>query len=171
MTVSQRKKLMNVATILVVLVGVAVVVAGVLAPIRVEADAPDDGLALSNGMNGSSDALADAGPSLAALRAVTSIDLRRPLFDAPQAEEATQPQQTPKAQPPVQLIGTAHEANQPMAVFQRADGRTEAFGVGERFDEPGGTVTVKAIHPRRVTIEAGGRTYHLEMPAEPGVGN
>lgn len=156
------------AATLLVLGAVAVVVAGVVMPVRVDPPRPvhpTGGAGATSADDAGADA-ADAGPTLEQLQQVAAIDLRRPLYDqVVEAEKDPDPSPPPTPPPPLQmqLIATTNEKGNSMAIFRRNSGAMAVCAVGKSIEDNGRTVTVKAIDGGVVTIEYAGQTQKLEV--------
>jgi len=136
--------------------GLAVLAAGLAAPVSLATDEPETAAVQP----------VAAAPSvdLARLKALAAVDLRRPLGADAAILGAG-------AALPIKLVGTINEADHSMALLQRSDNSVRVCGVGQTLDGPGGRVTVMKIERDRVTVQFGGRSYELAMPppARPGV--
>jgi len=174
MNVRQRKQVIGVAAGVTGAAAVAVGALGVLRPVRVAAPEAAGDLVPATALDAAPDAGAPGdGPTLAELRAVTAVDLRRPLFDpAPTATGGGGGGPNPAAGPATprmaaRLVGTVHERGHSMAMFQAADGSIVFCRVGEGLDDPAGRLTVTRIEPTRVEIAFDGEQRELELPASP----
>src|SRR5690349_10773913 len=104
-------------------------------------------------------------PTRDEIESVASLDLRRPLVDAPTTAPIVEAHPAravvPAAeQPPFTLVGTIGSS---LAMLRTAGGEVEVRGVGE---ETAG-VKVTAIRPSQVDIEFNGRPMTLDKPKEP----
>jgi hypothetical protein len=170
MNVRQWKRLMSAGAILTGMAAGATLLLGVLLPVRVPPEEPrarrpasaDEQPALVTAED-----VAGDHPSLPALRRVCSLDLRRPLYDAP-------PEKTPDVQPPaakvplaIRLLGTVQEPGHSMAMVQTSDGMIEVYAEGDRIDDAGSVFMIMKIEAEQVTIDHGGRSHTLTLPKPP----
>ena len=157
MTTKHMKRWLNLGGGLLVLASVLVLACGILMPLR---SPPEDRReAEESGLkpDGSDLTPEQRGPSLDALQAITSLELRRPLRDPPPPEVVRTPLQA-------RLAGTMYEPNAPdrsTALFQLADGSQRLMKVGEEFADPAGDVTIKQVGDQRVVIDVGGEEREL----------
>jgi len=172
MNVRQRKRWMLAAAAVLAGGGGAVVALG----LAVAVDAPSARPTAADPAGHRTDdpdpapGLAARGVSLADLRRVASIDLRRPLYDPPQPEADRATAATaadPNAGLPVTLIGTANETGHSMAILRRTDQKIEVRRAGESFETPTGVVRVIDVTDRRVELQFAGRRHTLAMPEPP----
>lgn len=97
-------------------------------------------------------------PSREQIRAMSQVDLRRALVDPPPP-------------PPVplkaKLLGVIYEPDRPdlsMAMFKLANGSDQMFKVGQQFQDPVGTVEVRAIVDKKtVKIKYKGQEAELTV--------
>jgi hypothetical protein len=104
-------------------------------------------------------------PTRDEVESIASLDLRRPLVDAPATAPILEARPArailpASEQPPLTLVGTIGSS---LAMLRTAGGEVEVRGVGE---EAGG-VKVTAIRPAQVDIEFNGRPMTLDKPKEP----
>lgn len=166
MNLRQQKRAIWLAAGALGLVALAVLAAGVAVPLELAPDEPDIPPAPENNPaadRGAEQARAErARGELAALQRVASLDLRRPLHDAPAAGG---PSKVPMT---VRLIGTVKETGHSMAMFQKKDGTIELCAEGESIDDTGGAVTVKRIDQETVTVEYADETVELVLAPNTG---
>ncbi len=154
-------------SILLALACFAVVAGGVLLPVRVEADPPDDVPEPASGERAdSNDAPSDPNRMsrvFADLQRLARMDLRRPLVkkDVPRK---TSPKTLPKPRLQLRLLGTAEEPGRSLAYFQKRDGSTVWLAESERIKTPAGEVVVKTITSERVSITLGEQTIEQKVP-------
>lgn len=171
MTVRQHKRLILTASVLL-LIGAAVVVAvGWHSPIELTLSEPAPLVPTSND---SAESDAGAGtptfaPTLADLRGVTAIDLRRPLYDLASTNTTAKDAVVPGTSLPIRLLAIANEpaTGQPIATFVLSDGRSKPFAVGESIEDGGRSYTVQSIARDQVIVETGGVSHELHLPEDP----
>jgi len=124
----------------------------------------------STAPDGSDGAATEAAASLDRLYQLTSLDLRRPLYDPPPST----PVESAAAAAPshsIQLIGTVIEPpDRSYAILQRADGSIAFVPLGGTIDDVVGPVKVMAVEPRAATIEYRGASHTLILPKEQVLG-
>ncbi len=167
-----RRRIVNLATGLVALAALAVLVGGFALPVRVPrpagastGDSPADATAPATRPGRQEDR--GGAPSLADLKRLAAIDLRRPLFDEPTAGEASEQAPAPPAPLPVSLIGIADEPGHSMAIFQTSKGGIKVCAEGQSVEADGVTVKVLEIDRGTVTVLHAGAPRELSLPPQP----
>jgi hypothetical protein len=171
MTVRQHKRLIVTASALLLVGAAAVVAVGWNSPIKVVLPEPASIVQSSNGPaagNTAQNTPAFA-PTLADLRGVTAIDLRRPLFDVAAANTTAQTTVVAGSSLPIRLLAIANESatGQPIATFVLSDGKSKPFAVGELIEDAGRSYTVQAIERDHVTVKFGDVWHELHLPETP----
>lgn len=166
----QKKRVIYLTGACVALGAVGVLAAGFMSPVTV---APKGSIVKSGSTRGPGGegvgegvVSKEDGRSLAWLREVCSIELRRPLFDPPPPPPPPKDQQRTVSSRPmtVRLVGMVYEPGHSMAVFQKPDGTRELCAEGESIDDAGGQVTVKKVEMEKVIVEYGGQSHELIPP-------
>lgn len=156
MTTKQTKRLMVAGSAVACAAAVAVLLWGLLVPIGSATDSTS-----ASGSTGdpqpTTENAANKGPTMAELRELASINLRRPLRD----QEVAPPPPVPLS---AKLIGTMYESSNPsqsMAVFKLSDGSEKWFKAGQTFDDPAGEVTVREVNNQKATVSYRGAEQEL----------
>jgi len=147
-------------------IAVAIMVAGLSLPVRVDAKASDVGAKVVSTTSRDVKPREDQTKrlTLAQLQRLGAMPLRRPLYDAKQPV-ATNVSQQPVAKPmTLRLVGTINEPGHSMAMFQKSDGSIELCALNQSIDDAGGAVTVTHIEPNKVIVEYNGQSRDLEIP-------
>jgi len=174
MNVRQRKRVLWLASIALAVGAGAALAWGFAVPVRVtpsEADVP--GLAHprddSPDKNDHDPQRNPSRPPLEELKKLASMDLRQPLYDAPEPRkqqpepDKPQPKQTP-SRLSLRLVGTIQERGHSMAMFQAGDGSIKLCGEGQSVENSGDVVKVTRVDFRTVTIEIDGESRELALP-------
>lgn len=147
---------MNLGGVAAMLLALLLLMWGLLLPVRVPVPEQARGSAGRDAATSGLDA-AQRGPELDALQAVAMIDLRRPLRDPPPPVVVATPMQA-------RFVGTIYQPAEPgqsLAIFSFPDSTQRSFKAGQQFDDPAGTVSVKQVGDRTVTIELSGEEREL----------
>jgi hypothetical protein len=169
MNVGQRKRLMNGAAVATGLAAAVVLAGGLVFPVRVDVPhgqpggpaAPATASAATSQQAAGGD---DESRQLAELQQLCSVDLRKPLFEAPKVLRAA-PVLPPLPAMTVRLVGLANEPGHSMAMFQKPDGSIVWCAPGESVDDASGPVTVTRIEPPKVVVQCAGVSHDLTPPA------
>ena len=156
----QRKFLAWSAAALIALIGVVVLLAGLMIPVRVD-------LSDSRRPPSASGTRASTGPNadpshfdLVELLPLCDRDLRRPL-NADPAAGAGSPSGTPLT---LQLVGTANEPGHSMAILKKGDGTVVLGALGDTIDGAGGPSVITRIAPDRISVKYAGSVRELVLP-------
>lgn len=176
MTLRQRKTVIWLLAGVLAAAAAAIVVAGLVVPVRVETD---DGSSAGGKAKVSSAARVTGKgssrpqrPALADLLGLCRTDFRRPLYDAdelaenPKTGKAAAGKRAVRSPLTLQLIGTVNEPGHSMAVFRKRDGSIALCAQGESIDHAGGPVTVTQVEYEKVTVRYGSRSHELVIPPQ-----
>lgn len=167
----QHKRLMQIASVLLLLSGAAVVAIGLTAPIQVDVAEKQPIVRSSNGLSqvGTTDDGQTFGLTLADVRSVTAIDLRRPLYDVVVAKTTAEDTIVRGSSLPIRLLAIANEpeTGQPIATFIMTDGKTKPFAVGELIEDAGKSYTVESVARDHVIVKTAGVSHELYLPETP----
>jgi hypothetical protein len=167
MNIRQRQLGLFFAAVVLALVGVSALVGAFTVPVEVSVNKvtpPEARLVSSQGSEPQTDAAAL--PKLGELVRVTVRQLNQPLHATNTTQNVALPPATVSL--PLKLIGTAEEAGESRAVFQRNDGSTVVGPAGMTIKDPSGDITIIAVELGEVTVEHAGRRHTLEAPKLPG---
>ncbi len=167
MNVRRQKRLISLTAAVIAVAAIATLVVGLSAPVDIEA-APTTRLSVDDANpDTASDPNTETNKlTLTDLRRVSSLDLRRPLFEDP-TPAVTQTQAQPTVPLNLTLVGTVQEDGHSMAMLRKADGSITVCAEGATLDNPAGTITIKQVETDRVTLIHRGLPRVLEITVTP----
>ncbi len=171
MNFRQRKRVMFLGAALLGCAAAAVLAGTFVLPVQVELRAeadssPPEGKAGSQDQSTARSAI-DPPVEEEPLRQLSEIDLRRALFDEPEASDK-QPTAPPKPKLRLRLIGTAEEPGHSTGFFLMSDGQIKLLSAGETLKTPRGEVTVIEVQNRVARVRFVGQEIELKAPPRPG---
>ena len=153
MNINRLKLLLRATAAVLMTAGLGAVVAAVMWPMP---DLRD--VSHSNPADASPNLVANDAVPLATLAPAWSLDLRRPLVDAPRATDASI-EQSAGSSLPVRLVGTIVDPARPRGIFVTMLGQMELRGVGEKA----GGAEVLRIDERSATLSVAGQPVTIKL--------
>jgi hypothetical protein len=172
MNYRRKTRLLSLGALGLALVTGAILVAGFLLPVEVEAQetqTPGVSETQPAASRRSSSQPSPMAQVYEQLEQLASRPLRREL-EEPRKSTPQRPAGLPRPKLSISLVGTAREPGHSMAVFGKPDGSIQWVRPGETIETPSGNVTLEQVTAAGVTVRFAGETVQLELPATPDTG-
>ena len=156
-TRSLRRSLWLLAVLIVLLGGGAATLL-----LTVPLDLPEESVTISPKATAQNEDKSDL-PSLAELVRVSSLDIRKRLFDPPPPPPKIEPPKPKKPPPAVKLLGTVLHPSEPVAMIADASGQVTFKKLGDAVGAEDNMAIVSAIERTLVRLEHEGETLEISL--------